>query len=214
MKGKLKMKKLTVFLITAAFLASMLTACSNDNGGSQGEADGSGTTSAADTSEAGGGETSADEGSDAEEGATEKILQQIKDAYGENYLPNAPIDSEILESIYGISPDMYVEYVGESPMISVYVDTVLIVKAASGKQGDVKSALEAYRTSQIEQSMMYPMNVAKVNASKVETEGDYVAFLMVGQIDEREDATDDDRAAFAEEQVKIAVDVFHNYFKS
>lgn len=220
---KIKMKKLIILLITAAMLTAMTAGCS-DNGGQAPES--STTTAEApaeptpeETPDASEDETPEDpEESTAPEeesdSTTDAVLQQIKDAYGEDYLPNMPIDSELLESIYGISPDMYVEYSGEAPMISAHVDTVIIVKAADGKQGDVKAALEAYRSSQVEQSMMYPMNVAKVNASKVEAEGDYVAFLMVGQIDEREDVSDDERATFAEEQVQKAVDVFHNYFKS
>ncbi len=146
--------------------------------------------------------------------ATEKVLQAIKNVYGESYLPNTPIEQELLETQYGLSSDTYVEAAGEVPMISTNPDTVLVVKAVTGKEGDVKAALEAYRSKLINDSANYPMNLEKINAAKVESEGEYVAFLLVGANDDRANATADARTSFAEYQVNKAVTAFHDYFKS
>ena len=61
--------------------------------------------------------------------------------------------------------------------------------------------------------MQYPMNLPKINASQVVQNGDYVAFIMLGAINDDMDASEDDQAKFAEEQEKIGVDAFNKYFE-
>ena len=213
------MKKIIALFAAAAMLAAVFTACS-DNEQKPEET----TTTAADnqpeesgSEDEGGSDNeggSENEGGDneSEDGATRKILDAIRAAYGDDYLPNTEIPEDILSSMYGLDPDTYTEVAAEMPMISTNVDTVIIVKAASGKAGDVQGALNAYRDALINDSFQYPMNVAKVNASKVVANGDYVAFLLLGAIDERDDASDSERAEFAEEQVNKGVDAFNGYF--
>ena len=99
---------------------------------------------------------------------------------GENYWPNTQIPAEMLEGTYGINADMYDEYLGEMPMISTNVDTLLIIKAKDGQVEAVETALNAYRDAQVEDTMQYPMNVGKVQASRIETFGNYVCFVQLG----------------------------------
>ena len=207
------MKKFIALFAAAAMLAAVFTACSNDDQKPEET-----TTTAADNqpeesgSDNEGGSENEGGNNETEEGATQKILDAIKAAYGDDYAPNTEIPEELLKDMYGLDPDTYTEVAGEMPMISTNVDTVIIVKAASGKAGDVQAALNAYRDYLINESLQYPMNVAKVNATKVVANGDYVAFLLLGAMDERDDASDSERAEFAEEQVKKGVDAFNGYF--
>lgn len=213
-KGKNKMRKFIAIFAAAAMLAAVFTACSNDDQQKPEET----TTTAADNQPQESGSDneggSENEGGDnqAEDGAVQKILDAIKAAYGDDYAPNTEIPEELLKDMYGLDPDTYTEAVGEMPMISTNVDTVIIVKAANGKAGDVQAALNSYRDYLINESLQYPMNVAKVNATKVVANGDYVAFLLLGAMDERDDASDSERAEFAEEQVQKGVDAFNGYF--
>lgn len=222
------MKKILSIVIAAALLVSTLAACSNDS--DNGENNNTTTTSAAtentdntsDTTEntestsdtAENTEATTEDSADntASAGETSKILAAIRDAYGDNYLPNMEIPEEYLNATLGIEQGTYTEFSAEMPMISAHPDLAVIVKAADGKAADVKEKLEAYRTYLIEESMQYPMNQAKVNAVKIVENGDYLALLLLGEIDDREDASDDDRASFAEEQVQIGVDAFNAYF--
>ena len=219
------MRKFIAIFVAAALCAAVFTACSDSEQkpeettttAAENQPEESGSDEAGGSEDEGGSDDeggSEDEGGDneSEDGAAQKILDTIRAAYGDNYLPNAEIPEEILTSMYGLDPDTYTEIAAEMPMISTNVDTVIIVKAADGKTGDVKAALDAYRDSLVNDSFQYPMNVAKVNASKVVANGDYVAFLLLGAIDERDDASDSERAEFAEEQVKIGVDAFNGYF--
>lgn len=110
----------------------------------------------------------------------ESLKQAVVSALGENYWPDTQIYPEMLESNFGISPDMYDDYMGEMPMISANVDTMIIVKAKEDKADEVEKALEEYRNRMVADTMQYPKNVGQIQASRVETIGDYVCFVQLG----------------------------------
>ena len=112
--------------------------------------------------------------------ATSAIRDAVAAVYGENYLATMALDAEMLEMSYGITDDMYEEFVAEVPMMSAHVDTLIVVKAKAGQVETVKAALEAYRKDQVENGFHYPMNVPKVQASEVVVYGDYVVYIMLG----------------------------------
>lgn len=141
------------------------------------------------------------------------ILSSIKEAYGENYLPNVEMTSEFIDLEFGLTSDMYEEIKAEQPMISTHPDRVVIVKAAEGKADDVEAALIAAKDKLINDTFQYPMNLPKINATQIVRNGDYVAFLMVGAINENMDATEEEAKLFAEEEVEKAVNAFNNLFK-
>ena len=143
---------------------------------------------------------------------TAKILAAISEAYGDNFLPNMEFPQEMIADTYGIKEDTYTEITIQVPMISMHPDTIIIVKAAEGKGDDVKAALEDYKTYLIEESMQYPMNIAKVNDTKVVENGDFYALLLLGAPDDRDDPTDAEMAEYAEQQVQIGGDAFNGYF--
>lgn len=129
-------------------------------------------------------ETTAAAGGETGSTKLQEVRDAVAEAYGENYLPEMPLDAEMLEMVYGVKPDMYEEALGETPMISAQVDTLILVKAKEGQAAEVQAALEAYRTYQLEEGMNYPMNVPKIEASEVLVYGDYVCYLMLGVIDD------------------------------
>ena len=65
-------------------------------------------------------------------------------------------------------------------MISNHVDTLVVVKAKADQVEAVENALNTYRDVQINDSLQYPMNMGKIQASCVETIGDYVLFVQLG----------------------------------
>lgn len=110
----------------------------------------------------------------------ESLKQAVVSALGENYWPNTQIYPEILESNFGVSPDMYDDYMGEMPMISANVDTMIIIKAKEDKVDEVKEALDQYHQRMVADTMQYPMNVGKIQAAHVESMGNYVCFVQLG----------------------------------
>lgn len=108
------------------------------------------------------------------------VKTAVADALGEDYWPDTDISADMLKDIYGISDDMYEEYYAQMPMISTNVDTIIIVKAKEDKISAVEDALNAYREVMINDTMQYPMNVGKIQASRIETFGQYVCFVQLG----------------------------------
>lgn len=110
----------------------------------------------------------------------ETIKSAVVDALGESYFPNMKMSAADLETLCGISSDLYDDYLGEVPMISVNVDSMIIVKAKEDKLSEVEDAMSAYRDSLVNSTLQYPMNIGKIQASRIETIGNYVCFLQLG----------------------------------
>lgn len=178
------MKKIWILLMTALLALGLLIAC-------------------------GGKETT----TEAKEVPVEDILQAVKDAYGENYLPDTAIDAETLGGMYDINMDLIAELASELPMIGVHPDRVIIAKAVDGKGEELEAEFQALRDYLVEDSFMYPINMAKTQAAQVVRNGDYVAFLLVGAPNDNLDASEEEQLKFAEEQTKIGVDAFNACFQ-
>lgn len=170
------MKKITGLFLTLVLVFS-LTACGkneNTDNGADKPAQENGTQNSTNT------ETGNEETKYGVNITMEDLRSALVEAFGENYWPNAEIPADMLASMYGITEDMYEEYYGEMPMISANVDTVLIVKAKEDKVAAVEEAMNVYRDTLVNDTMQYPMNVGKIQASRIETFGQYVCFVQLG----------------------------------
>lgn len=143
--------------------------------------------SAAPEESADSGEAQDPEGGDAPDSAGEGWSQEMEDlkaaaveAADGGYWPDMALEPDMLEMSFGITSDMYEDYMAEMPMMSAHVDTLLIIRAKDDKVEAVQDALEAYRNAKIEDTMQYPMNLGKIQASRIETIGNYVMFVQLG----------------------------------
>lgn len=171
--------------------------------------------SSAATQESGSGETQGNvsgAGADFDAGTWSEEMEAVKkavtDALGEDYWPNTMIFPEMLEGNFGITSDLYEDFLGEMPMISTNVDTLVVVKAKDGKAADVEAALKDYRENEINQTMQYPMNVDKNQASMVETMGNYVCYVRLGA--DPGEVGGDEAIAHCQEQNQIALDAIRS----
>lgn len=143
-----------------------------------------------------------------------KIYTAVKREYGENYIPSMMFDEAMLNGTFGIRMDQVDSYVAEGPMISAHVETFIGIKAKEGKAADVEKALGNYRKKQIEESLQYPMNMPKLEASQVITHGDYVFFIMLGSPDmEAEEQGEEAALESAKKNNQIAVDTIAGFFE-
>lgn len=211
------MKKLLV-LLTVGMLAVGMTACGNKKDGQSqsGEsmAQGSeqageqiqGGISATEENAAGGTDNVNTDvtGSWSEE--MQLVKQAIVDTLGENYWPDTPIIPEMLEGTYGITADMYEDYMAESPMISANVDTLILIKAKEDTVEAVEEALNAYRENLVNDTMQYPMNIGKIQASRIERIGNYVCFVQLGG-NTNMDASEEEVITQCQEQNELAIAV-------
>ena len=72
---------------------------------------------------------------------------------------------------------------------------------------EVESALNAYRDSLVNDTMQYPMNLGKIQASRVERIGDYVCFVQLGaDTSSVEEQGDEAVITYCQEQNELALE--------
>ncbi|WP_169331530.1 DUF4358 domain-containing protein [Orenia marismortui] len=144
-----------------------------------------------------------------------KAHTSVKEAYGENYLPRMPINEDVLAKVYGIPMNLVKEDIAEGPMMSAHVDTFIGLKVKEDKDAvnQVANALRSYHSELVNNSLQYPANMAKVKAAKVLVIENYVFFLMLGKINDKEGLTEEERLEFAQEQVQIGVKAIEDLVK-
>lgn len=116
----------------------------------------------------------------ADDVSTQELRDAVAETLGEDYWPNMDMEAELLDTMYGVKPEMYEEVSAQMPMISAQADTLIIVKAREGQETAVADALREYRDYNISNGMQYPMNIGKVQAAVVEIMGRYVCFVQLG----------------------------------
>ena len=174
-----KNKILTVCSLLAVSVV-LLTACGKKNNGNTGENTES--TTPQTSSQAGNntGNTLAESTEPAQESSLMYLRDAVAEALGEDYWPDSVMEPEYVQDLYGLKPDMYEDIFVETPMIGTNVDTLIIVQAKKDRVEDVERALNTYREGEINNTMQYPMNIGKVQASRIETIDNYVLFIQLG----------------------------------
>lgn len=175
-------KKLIALLLSAALCGTLLASCggTNDTDDTSNDTalDSADDTTADDT-------TADDTTADTDAAGTvtiEQIHEAVKNAYGEEYLPNMLFDAEMFSTKYGVNPEWVEEMIAEEPMISFNVDTFIVVKPTEGNEENVFNALNSYADMLREGIGQYPANAEKVKAVQCYTKGGYVFFYMLGII--------------------------------
>lgn len=140
------------------------------------------------------------------------IHEKVKEELGEDYYPEMELTIDELSNRVDIDPTIIKAHVAEIPMMSVHVDTFIAIEAKEGKGDEVEEALAAYKDNLISQSMQYPMNEAKVEATEVVRHGDYVFLSMLGAIDDNNDSDSAEGLEFAEKENQRVIDVINSFF--
>lgn len=142
------------------------------------------------------------------------VCTAVRDAYGEDYV-GVEQSEEMIEQVLKIDKDLYDEIYFEMPMISVQPDRFVAVKAKDGKGEEVEKKLNEYRDSLLQEGMQYPMNLPLAQASQVVRYGDYVFFVLLGEIpmDIIDSGDDAKMADSAKEQIQIGLDAIEKAVK-
>lgn len=125
--------------------------------------------------------------------SAQSLVEAVSSELSDEYWADMELAPELLDDWYGVSDEMYEEYYGQTPMISTNVDSLIVVKAADGHLEDVEQALSTYREAMVQDTLQYPMNIPKIQASTIQTYGNYVCFVQLGG--SMEGIEDDDEAA-------------------
>lgn len=144
------------------------------------------------------------------------IAKAAKKPYGENLPSMIELPKEDIEERYGVSSSLYSSAYAEAPMISASVDEIAVFKAknADSKKKIVK-AVKAYQKKLKQDTMQYPMNQLKIQGSRVYTNGNYVCFIMLGNISRRleENGTEAQQIKGYQKQNKKAVKAIKKQLK-
>lgn len=143
------------------------------------------------------------------------IVTKLKAELGEAYTMSMELTPEDIDARFGVKADWYEEAYAALPMIGTHADVLAIVKAKPENVDEVKAALEAYKQARIDDQMQYPMNLIKVQATRVEAYGDYVVLCLTGNLsNEVQESGDDDKilAAYKEENDKT-VAIIESFLK-
>jgi hypothetical protein len=98
----------------------------------------------------------------------------------QNYYPDMAVEAEQLEEIFGITSEMYKDFLGEVCQDGTNVDTLLIIEAKDDKVEAVQEAMFTYRDAKEKATLEDSRNIGKVRASRIETNGNYVSFVQLG----------------------------------
>lgn len=146
-----------------------------------------------------------------------KLASAIKKAYGDNYWPDYKLDKDEIKSRYGVDASLYASAYAEVPMISVHVDELVVFKAKnSSSKKKILSAVKKYQKDLKENTLQYPMNLLKIQGSKVYANGNYVCFFMLGgsvDKDIEESGSDEEMIKAYRQLNNIAVNVVKKKLK-
>ena len=145
--------------------------------------------------------------------SAQEILDAIKAAYGEDYLPSMEMDDDMVEISFNLDMSLVEEIAAEMPALTFHPDKVAVVKAQSGKGEAVEGALKAAQQEIVANGLFYPSGMYKRDSIQVVRNGDYVAFIMLGAIDKEIDSkTEEEKLEFAKAEVQKGVDAFNSLF--
>ena len=206
----MKKLKYIISIFTVIFLLTVFTGC---NGGKDKlQVPGENQQGQDNNSEENQGNNDENQSGETKNPTLDDIVKSIKQAYGDDYLPNRELTEDEAVELFGLNRDDIEQIKAEMPMISAHVDTLVLIKCKKNRGPQVEKNMEDYRSRLIEDSLQYPQNQAKVNASEVYRNNDYVFFVMLGKINDNMDMNDNDSLTFAREQIKIGMDKIKDFF--
>ncbi len=134
------------------------------------------------------------------------LIKEVSKVIGDNYYPDMQIDADYLEQQTGITSDLYDDFAGEIPMITNNVDSIIIVKAKEGKIAEVEKKISDYRDRLVNDTLQYPVNIGKIQASRIEQIDPYVCFVQLGGDTTAVDEQGDEAViAYCQEENELAI---------
>lgn len=143
-----------------------------------------------------------------------KLAKAVRKVY--EFVPDTEVSAAEIESDYGISSSLYSSAYVVRPMVNVQVDELSIYKAKdSASKKKIVSALKKYKKKKVESTFNYPMNLLKLQAAKIYKNGDYVCFIVLGQISKQieENGTEEEMIKAYQKQNNKAVKAIKKQLK-
>ena len=111
----------------------------------------------------------------------QQLYDEVKNTYGEHYYPTRKLSPAELEETFGISTDLYSEFIADTSSGEDAPDTLVIIKALEGKEQEVEDKLNAHRETLLNDTK-WEGSREKIEASRVYRNGAYVFYVMLGDV--------------------------------
>lgn len=181
------MKKAAIFTLCAVILLFTMTGCGTNN-------------------------TSSTPNTENMRYTASQIISTIKAAYGNDYYPDSTMLEDKMSEEFPIDKSYVKEMKAEMPTIGTTPDRLVAVVATEGNGAEVEDALNAARYALISATAAVSENSAKINASRVVRNGDYVAYIMLGATNNDENISENAKLDFARKEVNKGVEAFKSLF--
>lgn len=132
------------------------------------------------------------------------IYSGIKEAFGDDYLPDTSLSLDELVELTGVEKDSIDEYIAEVSNNDDIIDTFIAINTKVSTSYDAAQKFLSYKEKLDEQASEYPDNYAKIKASKVVRKGDTVFFIMIGKNNSIENQESQEAVDFSEMEVQRA----------
>ena len=109
--------------------------------------------------------------------------EALRGVYGEKYYPDTELSETEIREELGLDDSLYEEVYAERSAQNAHPDMFVAVKVKDGKTEEVKQKLTAYKQRLLEDNS-FEANTEKINAAEVYAEGDYVFFVLLGDIED------------------------------
>jgi len=111
----------------------------------------------------------------------QQLYAEVKNTYGEHYYPTHKLSPTELEETFGISTDLYSEFIADTSSKEDAPDMLVIIKALEGKEQEVEDKLNAHRETLLNDTK-WEGSREKIEASRVYRNGAYVFYVMLGDV--------------------------------
>ena len=113
----------------------------------------------------------------------------LRGTYGDKYYPDTELTEEQMREALDLDESLYEEIYGENTAQKAHPDTFIVVKVKNGKTEEVKKKMEAYRQTLLDDND-YAANGDKIREARIFDEGEYVFFILLGDVDDTESSID------------------------
>lgn len=117
------------------------------------------------------------------------IFCSIQNMEGYRYVPNMPLEAEMMTERYNISSDLYTAYYGELSAMGTQPDMLLLFR--TDDTATLEAALQEILATEQANLSQYPSTLAKLEVAEVGTYQDYVYFNMLSSYPENEGEYDE-----------------------
>lgn len=113
----------------------------------------------------------------------------LSELYGDMYYPDTELTKDEIAEEIGLDSSLYEEIYAENTAGKAHPDTFIAVRVKDGKAGEVRKKLRDYKQKLLDDSD-FAANADKVNAAEIVEAGDYMFFILAGDVEQTEDVTD------------------------